>query len=765
MHPYTAFRPKENNMGLYISVAAVSVLLSYVGEQGEPYAFALFYAALSCGLPVVVCAVGFLLSAIVPLHFAKFLCYAAMGTFSALFFIVFRRLNGKNKYLSLPFALISCALPALFFPLESYPFLSFLPLFGQKIVLCGVIFLLCLLFRYALELVLNKLTRCRLSNEELLAVLFFLCITGIGLQRAVGADLYFAVALFVLLTGIAVTKNATCVALGAFLAVPVAVSGGTSFIALYVFLAAMGGLFYATGKFPAVFAVCASYFAYFYFSGRYQTDAITVIFSLACCLIPCLIFVFLPQKYYDSIAEKLLFYRNGKLNRMAVNRNRTAIGAQLFTLSDVFRKIERAFDDLSEEHRSDAEVLCLMHENVEKKVCAACSHYVSCSPAARSDGLDKLLSVGLSKGKTTLMDLPSSLVSRCTCANEVLFCVNGQLGEYRKYKLDAENTRLGKKLLATQARGVSELLKEIALKESAPLAIGGEREQTVSLALRKNGIVCPEIMVYDEDGDVCVNLTVFGSYDSFKIAKIVGEALHTPLSPGEKLVLAADKYCFTLRKKPTYDAAFGVATVRKQGEVLSGDAYSVIRINEKRFLAALSDGMGSGQKAERISSTALSLLESFYRAGMPSDTVLSTVNKLLSFNAEENFVCLDVASVDLENGRAELFKIGSPLSFIFSESSENLRVLEGDGLPLGMLEDLHPTVFSADLKENDVLLFLSDGVTDAFSSHADLLQYLKTKSPRNPQALADDLLSAALARTGGVAEDDMTVLAVRIFLG
>ena len=63
----------------------------------------------------------------------------------------------------------------------------------------------------------------------------------------------------------------------------------------------------------------------------------------------------------------------------------------------------------------------------------------------------------------------------------------------------------------------------------------------------------------------------------------------------------------------------------------------MIRIDERKFMVALSDGMGSGEYAKKVSETAISLLESFYRAKMPSDLVLSTVNKLLSFSKEETF--------------------------------------------------------------------------------------------------------------------------------
>ena len=171
--------------------------------------------------------------------------------------------------------------------------------------------------------------------------------------------------------------------------------------------------------------------------------------------------------------------------------------------------------------------------------------------------------------------------------------------------------------------------------------------------------------------------------------------------------------------------------------------------------------MGSGEYARRISDCALSLLESFYRAGMAGETVLSTVNRLLSFNREESFACMDMATVNLDSGRADIVKIGSPLTFLLSEQS--VEILEGDSLPLGLLDGIHPTALERTLENGSVLLFISDGVTAAFGSSTDIADYLMLRRTENPQALADDLIAEALARTGGAPPDDMTAVAVRLF--
>ena len=145
---------------------------------------------------------------------------------------------------------------------------------------------------------------------------------------------------------------------------------------------------------------------------------------------------------------------------------------------------------------------------------------------------------------------------------------------------------------------------------------------------------------------------------------------------------------------------------------------------------------------------------------MPSDTVLSTVNRLIAYPPEESFSCLDLAAVDLGTGDADIVKIGSPIGFILS--GEELRVLEGQSLPIGMLDAVRPATMRAKLGENDFLLFMSDGVTSAYGSSAELYGYLGALRPVNPQSLAEEILQNALSRCRGAAADDMTVLTVKL---
>ena len=763
MNKLKKIKIRQNDALLYALSAICFILLTFTGDQGEPYALPLCYAMLANGLNLPATCLFFLLSGALTLNTEKAVVYACQALFLFGAFFLYRKLNGKNKYLCALFLVASIPFFILLFPLQPYELFGEIPVVWQKTVIGTGLFLSGLFFQSALKISLFKLTRCRLSHEELIHIAFSYCVIATGLYKCGGESIYFGVTLFCILMYLAVVKNATTIVFAIVCAVaPALTNVSVEPLAFYALYAGMGLLFLPSGRIAAVCAVAFFYVGVQFFGGIYNAETLDILYAALACAVPCLAFLFIPASEIKKLEKRTIFYRESHLSRIAINRNRTAIGERLFAVSNVFRRIESTFELMTEKNEGgDETARTLIREKIERTLCAPCPQREKCRNMDVSATLDKLIAVGCAKGKASLIDLPAALSSSCSNAGGILFCLNQQLGEYRKYMVEAENAQSGRELMASQAQGVSELLKNIALEQSRPLNVYDEKEKRLYATLAKRGVICSEILIYGDDDNICVSLTVFGKCENAKIVQAASEVLGFPFLTADKLVLATDKFCYTLRKKPHFDAAFGVAAMRKQGETENGDTHSVIRIDEKHFLCALSDGMGSGRNAERISESALCLLESFYLAGMPENIVLSTVNRLLSFNREETFACVDIAAVNLENGRADLVKIGSPFGFIFSEGT--IRVLEGNGLPLGMLDELRPTTLSVQLKDNDVLVFLSDGITDAFGSSADLFDYLKTLSPLNPQALADDILRTALQRTDCVAKDDMTALAVRIF--
>lgn len=100
--------------------------------------------------------------------------------------------------------------------------------------------------------------------------------------------------------------------------------------------------------------------------------------------------------------------------------------------------------------------------------------------------------------------------------------------------------------------------------------------------------------------------------------------------------------------------------------------------------------MGSGERAEKASATAIGMVENFYRAGFDNDLILDCVNRLLTAAESEVFTAVDICVVDLKDGLADFVKLGAPMGMI--KVGDAVNFIEGASLPVGIVEEVKPTI-------------------------------------------------------------------------
>ncbi|MDE6059096.1 MAG: SpoIIE family protein phosphatase [Clostridia bacterium] len=739
----------------YAALFACMAIINFALPQRELLAFPLFYAALVCGFNPFLCTAGYLLSSAVALDFSATLCCGVQACFLTLVFVLYKRFSRKMKFERVLYALL-CQLPFIFlYPHTGYALFSF-PVIWQKVIIGAFLFLFSMLAEGGLHALLFRAFRCKLSAGELAELTLVWLFLGTGIINAFTVITFFFLSLCLVLLAAVLLKNASAVPFAIVLSLPLAfVRVSAVPLAEYAVLGSAALLFVSYGAPVSALAFTAAFLGINYLEGLYTRGVAEIVLTVLACVLPAIAVCCIPEKLYRKAKNTLLFYRERTLPRIAINRNRRAVGEQLYEVSALFREIENSFREQDLPDHSSRQ----LRDKLEESLCKTCPSYKKCEKAHVRESLDKLIAIGKAKGRVNLIDMPGELASLCSNSAGMLFALNKLLAEHRRYLAELESAREGRRLLAQQAHGVSEILREIALEQSEEYVFSDE-ETVLSSALSSAGILTSEIFLYGEGSSFTVSLTIPADTNGKKLCEIAGNALRVPLSLSEIIPLTRERSCFVLKRKANFDAAFGIASRSKEGEMASGDTHSILKIDERRFLVALSDGMGSGEEARDVSDQTLSLLESFYKAKMPSETVLSTVNRLIAYSAEETFSCLDLAAVNLDTGGADIVKIGSPVGFLLS--GDELKILEGESLPIGMLEAVHPATLRVNMKEGDFLIFMSDGVTSAFGSSADLCAYISELHPLNPQSLAEEILGNALGRYGGKAEDDMTVLAVKL---
>ena len=139
--------------------------------------------------------------------------------------------------------------------------------------------------------------------------------------------------------------------------------------------------------------------------------------------------------------------------------------------------------------------------------------------------------------------------------------------------------------------------------------------------------------------------------------------------------------------------------------------------------------------------------------------------------ADEDFATVDLTVIDRQSCRARFYKMGAATSFIMRQG--RVRKIKGAALPVGIIPRLRLTHISAVLKEGDLIVMVSDGITDADRQDPEacwLCDYLSQNIYRDnfdagrlsARQIAADILTEAETRYGGRERDDLTVAAALI---
>lgn len=156
----------------------------------------------------------------------------------------------------------------------------------------------------------------------------------------------------------------------------------------------------------------------------------------------------------------------------------------------------------------------------------------------------------------------------------------------------------------------------------------------------------------------------------------------------------------------------GLAQRPREGQSVSGDVLSVFETPQGTLCLLLSDGMGSGEEARRESALAVRLLERFLKAGIEPRIALKTLASALSIRSEatESFTTVDLLTLPLGGGTAELYKLGAAPSYI--KRGGKVRRVTCSCLPAGLAAQ-EAEVTKLELSRGSVFVMLTDGIADA----------------------------------------------------
>jgi serine phosphatase RsbU (regulator of sigma subunit) len=213
------------------------------------------------------------------------------------------------------------------------------------------------------------------------------------------------------------------------------------------------------------------------------------------------------------------------------------------------------------------------------------------------------------------------------------------------------------------------------------------------------------------------------------------------------------------------DIAFRYEPVIQVG----GDMLDILPVSEQKALFFVGDAMGHGVQAALVMCAVTMALHAAVRTDPCPKNVLARVNDVLVRLRMDSFVTAVCCVIDSSELVAELSLAGHAGPLWFRGDKAGSVAQPGGGLPLGVRENAVYASTRIDLQQEDVLLFFTDGITEAFN-HAQsqygmerLQEQLVVCGKSRAEEICATIRNDLTAHCRSVARaDDVTLLAIKV---
>ena len=195
---------------------------------------------------------------------------------------------------------------------------------------------------------------------------------------------------------------------------------------------------------------------------------------------------------------------------------------------------------------------------------------------------------------------------------------------------------------------------------------------------------------------------------------------------------------------------------------VGGDFLDYFQLSDGTIGLYLGDVSGKGLPAAMYAALAVGTLRGVHKTGQPPCDVLSMLNRRLLVRGVPRRYCVaQYAVFHPDNRQMEIASGGIPGPF--HVSSRGCRILQLPGVPPGLFPNIDYQMCTITLEPGDHVLFLTDGITDAFSVEdesfgaARIQEICEEHHQAGPVELLEQIFSAVTWHARGREQhDDMT---------
>ena len=431
-------------------------------------------------------------------------------------------------------------------------------------------------------------------------------------------------------------------------------------------------------------------------------------------------------------------------------------------LCETFSSLSSLFYGLSEKMRtpamSDLRQIC---DNAFECSCQRCDMRSVCWESEYSSSLSMLGKISSALGKSGHIskgDFPAHTVSRCSYLPDIIDQINHNSMMHTQQLIIGDKTEI----FALDYESISELLSALLTSQKQDFEYREELSRAAKTAMDSNSILLKSIFAYGNERQYFFTLSDGDGEEISSKKKEIRELLEAVC--GEPLEYKSE--CdgrAVLASARKYQIEYAKRSVKAEGEEgFCGDTLNVFESGKDHFYSFISDGMGSGREAALTSGICSVFLSKILTATSRCDISLEMLNGFLrnkgSGSMHECSATVDLLDFDLICGKAEFYKSGAAPSYIFRDG--NLFKLRSNTVPLGIIKELDTKKISIDSKAEDIIVMVSDGVTQSKDECPWLFELLKASVDKESLASIADMIVKRAKYEG--ADDDVSVIVMRV---
>ena len=460
-----------------------------------------------------------------------------------------------------------------------------------------------------------------------------------------------------------------------------------------------------------------------------------------------------------SIEEKYMqtqiLLESERLRAGAMEERIRGFSEGLSSISELLYNMSR---NLTSPCYSDLKQIC---DGAFENLCCGCDSRESCwreNYRVTTDALSDICSAVQKKGQVDAAEVSEELRERCGRLSDILSQINHNTYLHARQLFENDRTEL----FATDFEATAELIRGYLESGEQELLYNERLSYELERRLVALGVGARGASVF---GDGKKSVAVFFDdpqdlpSDEKEIGECVAAVCGAPMS-APYIDRAAGVMRFTSAPRLTLSFA-KTSRIAEGEEEFCGDTAGFFEGGDGKHYAFISDGMGSGREAAMTSGLCGMFLRSILsHGGAEALGVLRLLNGFLrnrgGGSLHECSSTIDLMEIDPYLCRASFYKSGAAPTYVYRNGS--LFKLRSHTVPVGIIRELDFRKIDMELSEGDLVVMVSDGVTDGREECPWLFDLLRAQSAQEPERIAE--LIVKYAKSEG-ATDDITALVIK----